>query len=309
MSLFVRSTANRFALLRCECSFIMFVAFINCFTFISAHHATAARRANEASDSPAAEAAKIAKLLRVPESERGLIQLPIRFHIITNLELVQKDVKMSTWVTTKEVKHIILPEINRIWRPAGIVWALESVVERPAKKIANHDEGIQAIVNAKRGVGDTADTKRLPFIYAFCDRESGHKTVNNVYLFPYMGQTMQGVASFGGNQAFVGVWTDKPSRGAKPPQKSLLRERLPFKIGSIARTCSHELGHNLMLSHPAKDAAPQKNKSRSKSKSGRLMGGSRHGYELSLEEMLKSREAAMFRGKRILEWVAKQGGG
>lgn len=273
---------------------------------LSSAPAFSQRKTGHESITKATEIANITKLVRVPESERGLIQLPIRFQIIKDIELTQKGVKMSTWVTAKEVKHIILPEINRIWRPAGIVWALESIVERSANSLANHDEGITAIQNAKRDENGKSDPARAQFIKAYCADESGHAAINNVYLFPYLGQTSQGFAGFGGNYAYVGVWTDKPSGAKKPPQKSLLRERLPFKIGSIARTCSHELGHNLMLSHPAKDAASPKKTSRSKS--GRLMGGARHGYELTIEEMLKAREAAKFRGKRILEWVAKQNG-
>ncbi len=37
----------------------------------------------------------------------------------------------------------------------------------------------------------------------------------------------------GGNQAVIGVWTDKPSRGKKPPVKTLLVEPEPMKVGSL----------------------------------------------------------------------------
>ena len=54
----------------------------------------------------------------------------------------------------------------------------------------------------------------------------------NVYLLPYIGATYQGYANLGGNQAVIGVWTDKASRAEKPPVKALLVEPEPMKVGS-----------------------------------------------------------------------------
>ena len=88
----------------------------------------------------------------------------------------------------------------------------------------------------------------------------------------------------------VGVWTDKPSGASKPPQKFPPREELPFKTGSIARTCSHELGHILLLLHPDKVT---------QTKFNRLMGGRRDGYALTPEEIALSRRVALERAQSI----------
>lgn len=91
--------------------------------------------------------------------------------------------------------------------------------------------------------------------------------------------------------AIVGVWTDKPSRGLKRPEKFALVEKGEFRKGSIARTCAHELGHNLGLGHPDK---------RTQSVFDRLMGGKRMGYDLTEEEIGLARETARKRGEKVL---------
>jgi hypothetical protein len=78
----------------------------------------------------------------------------------------------------------------------------------------------------------------------------------------------------------LGQWTDKPSRGKRPPEKCLLVERGDFKQGSFSRTAAHELGHILGLKHP--DAPPLH----------RLMGGGNPGNELTDEEKALARKTA-----------------
>ncbi|NBR43189.1 MAG: hypothetical protein EBU04_10175, partial [Verrucomicrobia bacterium] len=75
------------------------------------------------------------------------------------------------------------------------------------------------------------------------------------------------------------TWTDKASRGLNPPVKTLLSEKEPFKVGSLARTIAHEIGHTLGLNHP-------------KSSSGvaQLMSGG--GYVLTPAEITTARKIA-----------------
>ncbi len=240
------------------------------------------------------------ELVKLPEDEDGVIQLPVRFHIIKGIEMSKRGVEMKMWVTPEDVEGTILPEINRIWRPARIQWVAESIsVEEPAQ-IPSREETIRDIARATRETPDR--TKKILSLF---DPKKRHPVVNNLYLFPFVGATSQGFASFGGgtsiesnpdggSRCVVGVWTDKPSGARKPPQRFPLREELPFKVGSIARTCSHELGHNLLLQHP--DKATQ-------TTFHRLMGGRRHGYDLTPKEIALARRVAVGRAKVVLKWA------
>jgi hypothetical protein len=150
-------------------------------------------------------------------------------------------------------------------------------------KPANFAELIQVVENSKRGEEEIAGSGRTVAIAKLLDPAQRHPSAMNVYLLPYIGATYQGYANLGGKQAVIGVWTDKASGASKPPVKALLVEPEPMKVGSLARTIAHELGHNLGLVHPDKSEA---------SKVGRLMGGGKQGYALTEEEIAKARKTA-----------------
>jgi hypothetical protein len=82
----------------------------------------------------------------------------------------------------------------------------------------------------------------------------------------------------------------------RPPQKFLLAEKGRFKIGSIGRTCSHELGHNLGLGHPD---------SKTQSQFERLMGGKNSAYDFTPEEVDLARKTAIQRAEKVLQWVSQ----
>ena len=215
-------------------------------------------------------------------NDNELIVLKVRFHLPSGIMMESKGQKMTVWVTTENIKGSLLPEINRIWRPAGIQFEIESIEEYEAIKPANSDKLLREIIDSHRDEDGHSDDTRLPKIKQFFTPAKKHPTAHNVFFFPYLGQTSQGNARFKGNELFVGVWTDKPTKAKKPPQKTLLNEPEPFKIGSLGRTLAHELGHNLGLKHPPKeDMVPY-----------RLMGGTTQGYLLTKEEIKTSRDEA-----------------
>ena len=216
----------------------------------------------------------------------AIIKLPIRFHILHGVTVEKKGVNMNMWIKDSHIHDTIMPELNRIWKPAKIEWYVESIAEEIISEVSDEqNKAINLISNSKRDQNGKSDPRRIPLIYDFFDEKKNKSDSYNIYLFPYIGETSQGNAK-GRNRAIVGVWTDKPSRGTRLPIRFQLSEKLPFKIGSIARTCAHELGHNLGLRHP--DKSKQKI-------TGRLMGGRRHGYLLTDPEIVTARKYAMWK--------------
>ena len=211
------------------------------------------------------------------------ITLPIRFHITQGAKMTVKGQAMETWVLPADLTGPVLAEVNRIWKPAGIPFVVERAQAEALLKPANFAELIQVVENSKRGEEEIAGSGRTVAIAKLLDPAQRHPSAMNVYLLPYIGATYQGYANLGGKQAVIGVWTDKASGASKPPVKALLVEPEPMKVGSLARTIAHELGHNLGLVHPDKSEA---------SKVGRLMGGGKQGYALTEEEIAKARKTA-----------------
>jgi hypothetical protein len=157
--------------------------------------------------------------------------------------------------------------------------------------LPNRARILQQIADFKRAVVDQAHGSPSELTQSLFNPLEVHPAAINVYFFPYVGETLQGVAALGGNRVLLGVWTNKFSHGQDPPKKTLLTEPEPLNVGSLSRTLSHELGHSLTLTHPGKADLPK----------GRLMGGGKQGYLLTPEEIAKARESA----KKHLEAFAR----
>lgn len=211
-----------------------------------------------------------------------VITVPVCFHLTQGAKLKVQGQEMENWVQAAELTGPVMAEINRIWLPAGIQFMVENVRTESVLKPRNAPELLQLIENSKRGEEEVPGSGRTAAIGKLIDTSNGHATALNIYLFPYIGATYQGYATIGGNVAVIGVWTNKPSRGEQPPVKTLLTEPEPMKVGSLARTIAHEIGHNLGLVHP-KEVGREV---------GRLMGGGKQGYTLSAEEIVLARKLA-----------------
>ena len=216
-------------------------------------------------------------------ADEAVLNLPIRFHITEGATMTVKGQAMEVWVTPADLAGPVMAEVNRIWKPANIQFSVERAEVEPLRKPDDFADLLKSVENARRGEKEERGSGRTANISKLLDPAHRHPSAHNIYLLPYIGATYQGYAQLGGTEVVVGVWTDKPSRGERPPVKTLLVEPEPMKIGSLARTIAHELGHNLGLSHPDKSEI---------SAVGRLMGGGRQGYELTLEEIATARQRA-----------------
>lgn len=212
-------------------------------------------------------------------------RVAVRFHLVTDLAMTKKGVAMTNWLTPAMIAQTVMPEVNRIWAAAKIEWTLSGVSPATTRS-GNRAEVIAYLLQATRDGEGQGDPERIRKLQSLLSLANEDTRVVNLYVIPYLGGTSQGNATPRQKRVLLGQWTDKPSRGVRPPEKCLLVETGEFRQGSFSRTVAHELGHILGLPHPARNAAPF----------NRLMGGSRPGNDLTTDEVATARKAAMALG-------------
>jgi hypothetical protein len=216
-----------------------------------------------------------------PAPDAEWFRIPIRIHLITDLPMTKKGVAMTNWLTPEMIEKTVLPEVNRIWSGAKIEWMLNGMAPA-ATKPEGREETIIHLLQAKRDSEGKADPERVRKLETILKSDDADRGSVNIHVIPYLGGASQGVASTGKRRVIISQWTDKPSRGLRPPQRCLLVELGEFQQGSFSRTLAHELGHVLSLDHPTKGEAPFH----------RLMGGTDPGNELTDEEKTTARKRA-----------------
>lgn len=219
------------------------------------------------------------------EQNQKQIELPLRFYIVDNITMSKKGVEMKSWITEKDIRGVVMPELNAIWDPAKIRFTVKSVnrVQTENSLRRKKKELIDYIVNSHRDENGQSDPKRIKKYDEMIDFDEYDRKEFSILLVPYMGEASQGVAKRGKGMSLIGLYTDKASDGKKPPKKFVLMEPRPFKEGSLSRTLAHEIGHLLGLDHPDKQTQKVFH---------RLMGGKRKAYKLTDEEIIKARVVA-----------------
>ena len=171
------------------------------------------------------------------ETGNPVLRVPVRVHLMTGLEFTERGKNINTWMTPENFTTAVLPEINRIWKPAQIHWKVESVVLEAVGKGPGLPPTLQRI--AKRETIEIATLRQL-------FPETGrHPEFINLYLVPSIGSA-NGVAGRAVKTAVVGIWRNKGPDDLQPAP--LVMSRPP--LASVAKTCAHELGHILGLVHP-----------------------------------------------------------
>lgn len=212
------------------------------------------------------------------------IQVPVRLHLVTGLIVPKGEQALAGWVTPADLENTVMPEVNRIWRPAGIEFVVEQVVSAAGAQPANRAELLGRIAAARRNEDGHPDFRIVRLYEELLDFSAESRSAVNVHLVPYLGETYQGVAMPRRRRVLVGEWSDKASGARQPPRRVNLAEEEPFREGSLGRTLAHELGHIVGLKHPSRDRLPGPD---------RLMGGGRPGYHLTEEEIAAARSEAL----------------
>jgi hypothetical protein len=197
-------------------------------------------------------------------------RVAVRFHLVADMDMAKKGVVMTNWMTPEMIKTTVMPEVNRIWAPATIEWTLSGVTPGTTRSEGRSDV-IAYLLAATRDSDGRGDPERIK------------KLLGILNVIPYLGGTSQGNTQPAQRRSIMGQWTDKPSRGERPPEKCLLVEDRPFKQGSFSRTVAHELGHILSLKHPERNVPPFQ----------RLMGGTQQAYDLTDDEIATARKTAL----------------
>jgi hypothetical protein len=191
----------------------------------------------------------------------------IRVHLLTGAEFSTDGTKIDLWITPEEFTREVLPEMNRIWRTAAVQWRVASLEVEPAIKSRAASAGLAEIRQQAKEIG--------PVIRALLPEPTGSvRNVIDLYLLPSIGAA-NGIAFPRDKVAVVGIWR-QPGKRAYHRAPLVLTEP-PYV--SVAKTCAHELGHNLGLKHP--DAGLK----------GRLMIAG-PGLDLTPEEIATARSEA-----------------
>ena len=182
-------------------------------------------------------------------SDSRLIELPLEIYIIEGAPVVIRGNRLESWISKDDVVETILPEVNRIWRQADIRWKLRKVVTHRIEPGPAQAELTHVMSGFRRDLSREYFIEHRRSLKRFASRIIEGRFPYRLFVIPYLGSTLQGIAMPGRKYAYLGSWTDKPSKGRSAPQKVKLREAEPFFVGSIARTAAHELGHLLGLRH------------------------------------------------------------
>lgn len=213
----------------------------------------------------------------------AMLDVPVRVIILGGLEIPKAGRTLRSWVTEADVRRVVIPEVNRLWAPAGIRVVPLAVETRAALAPPDRTALVAGIAASHRDADGESDPARIDAYHRLIDFSGETPGAVTVVLVPYLGEDSQGNTRRKLRRVLVAQWTDK-GRGAEGALRRFeLAETGPYRQGSLSRTVAHELGHVLGLDHPDKA---------SQTEFGLLMGGRKPGERLTPAEIARARRKA-----------------
>ncbi|MFT5680763.1 MAG: hypothetical protein ACI8RZ_001669 [Myxococcota bacterium] len=198
-----------------------------------------------------------------------MISLNLRIHIMRDVDdwVHAAGARLNNdHIQPADIVNEILPEVNRVWKQAGVRWVLESVVEEAMVRTTTHEQDVAFVMAAARDAEGRSDPERLPLLNQMMaakhrsttEQLAANTNLFHIYLFPFVGNSSQGNAMrrFDGSTV-VSTWSNKYKRQRDrsthcAPQRRPFSESWDvFVVGSIGQTIAHEVGHVLGLRHDA----------------------------------------------------------
>ncbi len=208
--------------------------------------------------------------------------ISVKFYLVDDLEMTKDGVLMTNWLTSEIINKSIIPEVNKIWSQANIEWQVVGI-ENIKSDPKGRQEAITGILNSSRDEKGIEKNREVRDLLALFPLKSEDKNLVNIYVVPFLGNTLQGITFPRHKRIVIAGWSNKFSHAKLPPQECLkVEDHDNFQRGSFSRTLSHEFGHILGLKHPEK----------SDPIIHRIMGGKVAGYELTEAERKMAWEKA-----------------
>lgn len=95
---------------------------------------------------------------------------------------------MKMWLKPRDVTSELLPEVNRIWKPAGIQWFVEQVLVESPAEVNDRKEILRCI-----SMADRSTPNRTEMVMSLADSRCRHPVIHNVYFIPFIGSTSAGL--------------------------------------------------------------------------------------------------------------------
>jgi hypothetical protein len=175
------------------------------------------------------------------ESVRTVVHILRRFSQTTPSGLVMN----NDHVTVSNV-YSALGNANVLWkRPTqkSVVMNV-TVVEEDALNPSNAQELKNTIWASDR---DNSQSHIAYWNFFDPSKRTGTKTIH-IYIVPFYGQTIQGVAMLSRSAIIAGSWSNKAG-GGTPTKRNLTEFPSDACAQSFVRTMAHEFGHMLTLQH------------------------------------------------------------